>query len=117
LRSERALLTRDALALQAEMLIVPHHGSTTSSSSEFIAAVSPQLAVFTVGYRNRFGHPRAPVVERYRQFGARMLRSDWHGAITVDAAQAGLRIDWQRRAYRRYWQNSPAGDGVNLDEY
>ena len=54
-----------AASLAADVLLVPHHGSRTSSTPAFIAAVAPRIAVYTPGYRNRFGHPRPDVVARY----------------------------------------------------
>src|SRR5262249_14947192 len=63
--AERQLLRRTPDRLPAEALLVPHHGSATSSSQEFVEKVAPRYAVFTVGYRNRFGHPREDVAERY----------------------------------------------------
>ena len=64
-RGERSLLDIDASALRADVLLVPHHGSRTSSTSAFVNAVSARVAIFTPGYRNRYGHPRADVVARY----------------------------------------------------
>ena len=52
-------------ALRADVLVVPHHGSRTSSTPAFIAAVAPRIAIIAAGYRNRFGHPRAEIVARY----------------------------------------------------
>jgi competence protein ComEC len=56
-RSEADLIDRDPASLSSQLLVVPHHGIRSSSTPEFIAAVAPQVAVFTPGYRNRFGHP------------------------------------------------------------
>ena len=53
--------------LQSDVLLVPHHGSKTSSSDGFLDAVQPALALVQAGYRNRFGHPAASVLERYRE--------------------------------------------------
>jgi competence protein ComEC len=104
------LLQRAADRLRADVLLVPHHGSKTSSTPAFIEAVQPKVAIFTVGYRNRFGHPKAEVVGRYRAQGARVLRSDADGAVTVRLAPQGVKkvevpevIAW-RGARQRYWQ-------------
>jgi competence protein ComEC len=104
-RSERAMLARAAQALRAEILVAPHHGSTTSSTEAFIAAVRPELAIFTVGYRNRFRHPRAAVVRRYVDRGARILRSDSHGAVLLRVGSQGMQITWHRSRSRRYWHD------------
>jgi competence protein ComEC len=82
---ERALLARmPAAMLAATVLKAPHHGSRTSSSNAFIAAVRPQVAVLSLGYRNRFGFPAPEVVERYIAAGARVFRTDRSGALSVD---------------------------------
>jgi competence protein ComEC len=66
------------------VLKVPHHGSLTSSSPEFLEAIQPQIAVFSAGRANHFGHPAPPVLQRYRDIGAAIFRTDQDGAITVD---------------------------------
>ena len=65
----------------ATVLKIPHHGSHTSSSEEFIRAVHPMYAVYCVGAGNSFGHPHADVVERYKQMQVKTLRTDEDGAI------------------------------------
>ncbi len=100
---ERQLLARGA-PLRSDVLVVPHHGSRTSSTGEFIDAVSPEAAVMAVGYRNRFRHPAADVVERYSRRGIEIYRTDLDGAIKVRIDSAGLQIDRWRRARVRYWQ-------------
>ena len=82
-RDEAALLQRDAAALKADVLLVPHHGSRTSSTPEFIAAVGASDVMIPVGYRNRFGHPKADVVARYEATGSRLWRTDRDGALRV----------------------------------
>ena len=69
--------------LRADLLVAPHHGSTTSSGASFLAAVAPELVLIQAGYRNRYGHPKEQVLARYREADSTILRSDWHGAITV----------------------------------
>ncbi|MCC7080783.1 MAG: DNA internalization-related competence protein ComEC/Rec2 [Burkholderiales bacterium] len=108
-RSERELLARDKRQ-RAHILIAPHHGSTTSSTPEFVAAVHPDVAVFSAGYRNRFRHPRVEVVERYQAVGSRILRSDRLGALEFEIADAGVRITAERERRQRYWQDRPAGN-------
>jgi competence protein ComEC len=63
---------------------VPHHGSLTSSTTEFIRALRPQAAVVSVGRANRFGHPVPEVLDRYHEAGADIFRTDRDGAVTVD---------------------------------
>ena len=111
------MLAHHPHALRAEILVAPHHGSTTSSTPSFVAAVAPGLTIFTVGYRNRFGHPRTEVVQRYLDMGSRILRSDRDGAVLLEIGAEGLRIDLQRGLYRRYWHDPPTRPGTNFDEY
>jgi competence protein ComEC len=71
--------------LQSEFLKVPHHGSKTSSTAPFLAAVDPRVAVVSVGAENPFGHPAPSVVQRYEHDGVRLLRTDRDGAVTAIA--------------------------------
>jgi len=109
---ESALVTRRegslANPLNAEVLIVPHHGSRTSSTEAFIAAVGAKEVIFPVGYRNRFGHPKPDVVARYEQSGAHLQRTDVAGAVSVHLGAKGVRIEHARVARRRYWQSMPS---------
>ena len=66
------------------VLKIPHHGSLTSSSDEFVHAVQPVLAVASAGRSNTFGHPSPVVLRRYESAGAEILRTDRDGAVTVD---------------------------------
>ncbi|WP_153147788.1 DNA internalization-related competence protein ComEC/Rec2 [Dechloromonas sp. H13] len=103
-RDEAALLARDPAQLAADVLLVPHHGSRTSSTPAFIAAVGAQHAVIPVGYRNRFGHPKAEVVDRHEAGGARVWRTDRDGALRVVMAGGGLTVSAWRDERQRYWQ-------------
>jgi len=103
LRSEQELLARAPEKLRADVLVVPHHSSRTSSTADFIAAVQPRWAVLPVGYRNRFGHPKEEVVERYRASGAQMLRTDRAGAVLVRIDGEGTVVQDYRGLRRRYW--------------
>jgi competence protein ComEC len=76
--------------LQAEVLKVAHHGSKTSSSGSLLNAISPQWAIVSVGEFNRFGHPAVDVIKRLEQIGARVLRTDRHGAVRMTSD--GLKI-------------------------
>ena len=71
------------------MLKVPHHGSRTSSSDELLDAVAPRLAVISLGWRNQFHFPAPEVLARYAARGARTLRTDRDGAVTVTIAPSG----------------------------
>ena len=88
---EAALISTEA-NLNAAVLKVPHHGSATSSTAGFIAAVHPIAAVISDGYRNRFHFPAVAVVDRYEAADATVLRTDRDGAITVDATARAMTI-------------------------
>lgn len=102
--AERSLLELHPDKLNSTMLIVPHHGSKTSSTPAFVTAVHPGYAVITSGYRNRFGHPKEEVVERYRAAGSELLRSDEDGAILVEMDGTVLHVEKYRKTHARYWQ-------------
>ncbi|TSA16167.1 MAG: DNA internalization-related competence protein ComEC/Rec2, partial [Betaproteobacteria bacterium] len=102
-RSEEELLARAPDKLRADVLLVPHHGSRTSSTQEFIDAAQPRWAVFTVGYRSRFGHPKEDVVERYRASSAQLLRTDSAGAVLVRIDADGIDVQQYRNQRKRYW--------------
>ncbi|HTQ75315.1 MAG TPA: DNA internalization-related competence protein ComEC/Rec2 [Burkholderiales bacterium] len=101
--AEQELLRRSPDLLPADALLVPHHGSATSSSAEFVKRVAPRYAVFAVGYRNRFGHPREEVLERYREAGSTVVRTDSGGAIEIRCGLGGLQVELHRERARRYW--------------
>ena len=106
--AEQRLLKEHADKLHATLLVVPHHGSKTSSVQPFVEAVHPRYAVFTAGYRNRFGHPKEEVVERYRAAGSELLRSDEDGAILVEMDAQNFSIERYRKTHMRYWQQAGA---------
>ncbi|SEB88736.1 competence protein ComEC [Burkholderia sp. WP9] len=114
---ERVLLARDRGALQAQVLVVPHHGSKTSSIEPFLDSIDPLVALFQVGYRNRFHHPSAGVFERYKARQIELGRSDTDGAVRVEvnpgagsnpratSESAGLTLERYRDTQRRYWMD------------
>ena len=102
-RTELELLESDLLT-QVDVLFAGHHGSRTSSIPEFVAATRPEWVVFTLGHRNRYGHPHPRVVARFRDIDARLLRSDSGGLIRLDFGEAGVKASQYRPTHRRYWQ-------------
>jgi competence protein ComEC len=100
--AERALLQRRT-SLAATLLVVPHHGSHTSSSASFIAAVAPRYALFSAGYRNRFNHPAPAVLDRYRRAGVACFESAYEGTVRVRFTARHPVLQAMRRADRRYW--------------
>lgn len=88
--------------LRADVMMVPHHGSRTSSSAVFLDRVAPRIAFVQAGYRSRFGHPVPEVLGRYAERGIRVVRSDGCGAWTWTGEGPGV---CTRETVRRYWHH------------
>lgn len=101
--AEQALLQASPAALKADVVLVPHHGSGGSSSAPWVAAVAPRLAVVSAGHRNRFGHPRQDVVQRWQAQGAEVLATADSGAIRIWLGAQGLQLREQRIHASRWW--------------
>ncbi|WP_256080936.1 DNA internalization-related competence protein ComEC/Rec2 [Massilia sp. YIM B04103] len=99
---EAELLRRAGETLRADVLLAPHHGSGTSSTPAFLAAVRPSIAIFQAGYRNRYRHPKPEVYARYAANGVRRLRSDESGAITLRFTDK-MEVEEYRKSHARYW--------------
>lgn len=105
--AEKMMIEQFPGELKSDVLLVPHHGSLTSSSLEFIKAVSPSYAIFPVGKENRYGFPREKIVERYRATGAKMLLTWQTGAIIFEFKGEGPLtppICW-RDTFNHYWND------------
>lgn len=109
--AEAALVQRMGAGLKADVLIAPHHGSRTSSTPEFLAAVAPEMVIFPVGYRNRYRHPNKEVYRRYVATGASLLRTDRDGAVSFTLGE-GAAPALSREVRRRYWHDQWAGGGA-----
>lgn len=93
--------------LRADILVVPHHGSKTSSAESFIDTVKPKIALFSTGYLNRFKHPAAKVVQRYQQHHIILWDTVNQGAITYHLTTTGLSPPrFARVDMRRYWHDN-----------
>ena len=101
--AEKQLVSRWGDALHATVLVVPHHGSKTSSTQAFINTVNPRFTLFPFGYKNRYRHPNQQVVERYRLHRSHLLDSPTHGAITVKLREQGIDVSGYRQEQQRYW--------------
>lgn len=99
---EAELVESQGAKLRANVLLAPHHGSGTSSTRDFLETVEPQLALFQVGYRNRYKHPKREVYERYGELGIRRLRSDESGAVMLHFGTT-LNVVEYRGEHARYW--------------
>jgi competence protein ComEC len=100
--SEIELVNRIPGQLRSTVLLAPHHGSGTSSTEGFLDAVAPSLALFQVGYRNRYRHPKPEVFARYAEHGIDRVRTDVAGAITLQFAR-DLTLSTYRSSHARYW--------------
>lgn len=102
---ERGLLARTAAgALRADIVVVGHHGSRSSSSRAFVDALSPIAAVYSAGYRNSFHHPAPEVLARWEAAGARTWRTDQDGSILIRLGVRGAETEAWRPAHRHYWE-------------
>jgi competence protein ComEC len=103
-KAQEAQLVAAGASLKADWLLVPHHGSKTSSTPGFLDAVAPQVAVFQAGYRNRFGHPAREVLERYAERNIQVLDSPRCGAARWHSTEPA-RIRCERQEQPRYWHH------------
>lgn len=110
---EAQLLATHRASLMANVLLAPHHGSGTSSTPAFLQAVQPQWALFQVGYRNRYHHPKPEVFERYRRMGIARLRTDESGAIEL-RFEANLGANLGANVGANVGGNEGANPGANL---
>jgi competence protein ComEC len=107
---ERTLLARahagnERASLHAEILLVPHHGSRTSSTEPFLDSVAPRVAIFQVGYLNRFRHPNPGVFARYLARHIVLVRSDRDGAVRIEAQPGALSVERYGDTQHRYWMD------------
>ena len=104
--AELSVVQNNPGLMKTDVLLVPHHGSRTSSSRGFIDAVAPRWAVVPAGYRNRFGHPNAEVLERYRAAGIGVLRTDLDGAVQILLSDRPTQVSAERARRPRYWRRA-----------
>ena len=107
---EAALVSRLGDQLRSDLLLVPHHGSRTSSTAPWLDAVRPQVAMVQAGYRSRFGHPAPEVLARYQARGIMLVRSDRCGAWTWVNGAFECARDTRRRYW--HWSDEPLGAEV-----
>ncbi len=114
---EQRLVREQAGLLRADLLVVPHHGSKTSSTPEFIQAVRPRLALISVGQGNRFGHPRPEIVQRYVSQGVALEDTASDGLVRVRLDAAGVRVvERTRERLRRFWHEPAAPSDTLVQE-
>lgn len=104
---ESWLMDKNPDLLRSDLVIIPHHGSLTSSSKEFVEAVKARYALVSTGYANRYGFPKAPVIDRWRASGAQVYDTAVSGAIhfAIDAQQALQGPVEHRATQGRYWHD------------
>jgi competence protein ComEC len=104
-RVEYYLVEHYQNTLRADILVVPHHGSRTSSTRSFIDTVTPKIALFSFGYLNSYGHPKPDIVQRYRDRGIEIFDTVRDGAIMFRLTAGGISAPrLAREEMRRYWQ-------------
>ncbi len=102
-RSERYLAHTNPQALAANILVVPHHGSASSSTPAFVQAVSPQWVLFSSGYLNRFGFPKPEIVARYQQLPeVQLFNTAADGALLLRVGNT-VKLETARKRERRFW--------------
>lgn len=108
LKAEKHLLKQQQGKLTVDVLLVPHHGSNTSSSANLLEALKPGMAIVSAGYNNRFGHPTQKVLRRYSQLGIRVLNTAYDGAIQIKFEQSASNEPLQALRQRKrdhYWNH------------
>ena len=103
--AEARLLGQYGEGLRAEVLVVAHHGSKTSSSQAFVAQVAPEWVLFPLGYRNRYRFPHPMVYRRFDRRGSHLFDSAQHGALTVHLHESGIEVEAHRQSQGRYWHH------------
>lgn len=88
-------LNHSGTLTDVDVLKVPHHGSITSSSEEFLDAVKPEITLISVGKNNTYGHPHPVVVRRLKQRGMKVLRTDEVGDVTI--ISDGHRVEYSHK--------------------
>lgn len=101
-RAERLLA--DGPPVGADVVIVPHHGSATSSSSSFVSAVGAGTAIVSAGFANRWGFPKPEVRQRWETVGARVIVTGDEGAVGFRLGAGHIQPHVERAATRRYWR-------------
>ncbi|MDY6950689.1 MAG: MBL fold metallo-hydrolase, partial [Thermodesulfobacteriota bacterium] len=90
--AEEELIAQAGEALKSDALLVPHHGSKTSSTPAFLKYVDPAIAVISAGRKEIFGLPSEKIVKRYAAWGSQILRTDQAGAITITTDGKDLKV-------------------------
>ncbi|MEZ9352295.1 DNA internalization-related competence protein ComEC/Rec2 [Vibrio splendidus] len=106
------LLAREGRRLKSDVMLVPHHGSNSSSIKPFIEAVSPQLAIASLAKGNQWGMPSKSVIERYHETGSAWLDTGESGQITITISKEGWKYHTIREQQGRQWYRQMLRKGV-----
>jgi len=104
-KAEQALVRDYGTELESSVLVVPHHGSNTSSTLSFLSTVRAKIAVVSAGSHNRYGHPSPEVVDRYKRLGIRLLNTAQHGEIIIKSGNRKDTVRTWARYHRRFWHS------------
>ncbi|MFM1818213.1 MAG: hypothetical protein RL364_1073, partial [Pseudomonadota bacterium] len=104
--AQEAHLVQQGQLTPVDVLLVPHHGSKTSSSEAFLELVRPRWSWVQAGHMNRYGHPAGAVMDRYAVLGLPVVRTDQCGALHWRSDEAERTMCWRQQA-RRYWHDTP----------
>jgi len=106
-RIEQQLLDHDDLPQNIDVLLVPHHGSNTSSGSPWLRRLQPAWGVVTAGFNNPYGHPHPKVIDRYANEGIALLNTARSGAVRFTLEEPEAEANWSIEQWRldnsRYW--------------
>jgi competence protein ComEC len=106
-REAEAQILARSISLKSDILIAPHHGSKTSSTSAFVSAVSPEYVVFTAGFSNRWSFPDAQVAQRYQDVGSKAFQTGKQGAIIFSFDKQDISVTTYREdMYNRWYYKS-----------
>lgn len=104
-KAEKWLIERYHQQLKSTVLVVPHHGSQTSSSLDFLRQIQPEIALIPAGYKNRFGFPHQKVMTRLNQQSRRVMNVAQEGAILIDLKAKGVYAHSYRKREGKYWNS------------
>ena len=104
-KAEQALVRDYGTELESSVLVVPHHGSNTSSTLSFLSAVRAKIAVVSAGSHNRYGHPSPEVIDQYERLGIRLLNTARYGEIIIKSGNRRNTVRTWARHHRRFWHS------------
>lgn len=108
-KAETQMLKLASTKIAADILLVPHHGSNTSSSPAWLEMINPQVAIVSAGYKNRFSHPTQKILQRYQQRGIEVINTAQAGMIQLKFGavneKPAIQVKQQRKVSTHYWNH------------